>query len=220
MKKLIIIFAALILAACGGQPSPTDKVAGVVLEPASAVAAAPAVLPVASASAALTKEDVAAMLDAARKDTADQIFAAQSEKAAADKVAADKAATEKRIQRAERSASQARAEAAKPIFADVPRRVCEQKQVVVQVEVPDAVKPVERNSLGMLAGAAAGALLGNQMGGGQGRTLATVGAAAAGAWAGDSVANPNAQVKPGMHLESRTAATEVCHDVVDRVRVR
>lgn len=218
MTKLITILAALVLTACGGQPADKSAAVAVVLAPASAVA--PVVSPAASASAALTKEDVAAMLDAARADTANQILAAQSEKAAADKAAGEKQAVERRIQRAERAAAQAKAEAAKPVFADIPRRACEQKQVTVQIEVPDVIKPQERNALGMLAGAAAGALLGNQVGGGQGRTLATVGAAAAGAWAGDSMANPNAQVKPGTHLENRTVTTEVCHDVVDHIRVR
>jgi len=201
MKTFLIIIAALALTACGQPP---DQVSAVADAPAPAPAAIAAIAPaVAGAPVALTKTDIQEMLDAARLDTAQQIAiaqAAQAEKAAAEKSAAnDKAATEKRIQRAERTAAQARAEAAKPVFANVPRRVCEQKP---------APAP-ERNTLGMLAGAALGALGGNQIGGGQGRTIATIAGAGAGAYAGDAFANSG---KPG--------TTEVCHDVIDHVRVR
>lgn len=232
--KIIILIAALILTACGQSVNETPAVAvsdPVAVVPASAVVAAP-VAPVAVPTA-LTKEDVQALVVAAAEAEADKVVA--------DKAVADKAATEKRIQRAERAATQAKAEAVKaatekiaaevaataaakaaaePVYADIPRRVCEMKQVTVQVEVADAVKPVERSSLGMLLGGAAGALLGTQVGGGQGRTIATIGGAAAGAYAGDSVANSSDKAKPGTHLESRTSTVEVCHDVVEHIRVR
>lgn len=197
MKKIFVIITALALTACGGQPA--DKTAAVVPAPASAVASAPVASAVADAPVALSKADIQAMLDETRIDTANQIAIAQAEKAAADKAAADKAATEKRIQRAERAAAQARAEAAKPVFADITRRVCEQK--------PSPAP--ERSALGMIGGAALGALAGNQVGGGQGRTIATIAGAGAGAYAGDSIANSG---KPG--------TVEVCHDVVDHIRVK
>jgi outer membrane lipoprotein SlyB len=45
----------------------------------------------------------------------------------------------------------------------------------------------EGNYLGMIAGGLAGALLGSQVGGGSGRTIATVAGAAGGAYAGNEV---------------------------------
>lgn len=95
------------------------------------------------------------------------------------------------------------------------RRECETKMVQVQVEVADS-QP-ERSNTGMLLGAAAGALLGNQVGGGNGKTLATVAGAAAGAYAGNNMTD---QPKPGTHLETRTVPTEVCHDVTEQIPVR
>ena len=226
MKYISIIIAALALAACGQAPADKTAEAADATAPAFAVATSP-VQDTAPESMNITKADMQAMLDAARADTAKQIADAQvkmlADKAEAEAkkaAAAEKAATEKRIARAERAAAQAKAKAAEPIYADVPRRVCTQETVTVQVEVPDAVKPAERNALGMLLGAGAGALVGNQVGGGNGKTLATIAAAAGGAYAGDSMANSGAQAKPGTHFENRTTQTEVCRDVVDRIRVR
>lgn len=214
MKRITtisIITATLTLAACGGGQSPTDaQTSGITASGADApVAAASAPAPVAALSAPaaadtvqVTKADLQAMLDAARKDTAEQILAAQQVKEEADA----KAATEKRIQRAERAAAQARAEvkqakaeAAQPVYQTVTRRVCEQ----------NPSPQLERSPMGMLAGAALGALAGNQVGGGQGRTLATIAGAAGGAYAGDAMANSG---KPG--------TVEVCHDVTEQVRVK
>lgn len=56
--------------------------------------------------------------------------------------------------------------------------------------VPSAAQPTQqRNVLGMVAGAAVGGLLGHQLGGGRGQTVATLGGAAAGAVVGDKIAN-------------------------------
>lgn len=106
-----------------------------------------------------------------------------------------------------------------PKFETITKRVCEPRTVTVEVDIPDAVKPVERSSIGMLLGGAAGALLGNQVGGGTGRTLATVAGAAGGAYAGDRMANSSEQARPGTHKEQRTSTVEVCHDEQTRVRV-
>lgn len=105
-----------------------------------------------------------------------------------------------------------------PKFETVTRHVCENKTVTVDIDVPDPVKPVERNVAGMLLGGAAGALLGNQVGGGTGRTLATLAGAAGGAYAGDRMANSE-QAKLGTHKEQRSQVVEVCHNVTEQVRV-
>lgn len=55
------------------------------------------------------------------------------------------------------------------------------------VAVNTAEKDGKSNALGLLAGGAAGALLGNQIGGGTGKTIATVGGAAGGAYAGKKI---------------------------------
>lgn len=106
-----------------------------------------------------------------------------------------------------------------PKFETVTRHVCENKTVTVDIDVPDPVKPVERSSVGMLLGGAAGALLGNQIGGGNGKTIATLAGAAGGAYAGDRMANSSEQARPGTHKEQRTSTVEVCHDEQTRVRV-
>ena len=89
----------------------------------------------------------------------------------------------------------------------------------MDIDVPDPVKPVERNVAGMLLGGAAGALLGHQVGGGNGRTLATIVGAAGGAYAGDRAANSGEQAKPGTHKEQRSQVVEVCHNVTEQVRI-
>lgn len=107
-----------------------------------------------------------------------------------------------------------------PRFETVTRHVCEQKTVTVEVDVPDPVKPVERNVVGMLAGGALGALAGHQVGGGTGRTIATIAGAAGGAYAGDRLANSGEQPKAGTHKEQRSQVVEVCHNVTEQVRVK
>jgi len=85
----------------------------------------------------------------------------------------------------------------------------------------------EGNYLGMIAGGLAGALLGSQVGGGSGRTIATVAGAAGGAYAGREIEN---RVKTTKHYEVITRLesggtqavsyeAEPAFRVGDRVRV-
>lgn len=100
-----------------------------------------------------------------------------------------------------------------PQFADVlavepvtettktPREVCE--DVVVQEQAP--VKDPNRIA-GTAIGAVAGGLLGNQIGGGSGKTLATVAGAAAGGYAGNQV-QKNMQQKDTVSRTERRCKT-------------
>lgn len=63
-----------------------------------------------------------------------------------------------------------------------PRQVCEQVQVTKQKPVKDT-----HQIAGTVLGAVAGGLLGNQVGGGNGKKIATVAGAAAGGYAGNKV---------------------------------
>ena len=63
--------------------------------------------------------------------------------------------------------------------------VCTTCGKVTAVKVTE--KPGDSNALGMIAGGVAGAVLGHQVGGGTGKTLATVAGAAGGAYAGKKV---------------------------------
>lgn len=63
-----------------------------------------------------------------------------------------------------------------------PREVCEDVQVQKQAPVQDSNRVA-----GTVIGGVAGALLGNSVGGGRGKTLTTVAGAAAGAYAGNQV---------------------------------
>ena len=105
----------------------------------------------------------------------------------------------------------------KPKFADVvsskevyevvvtPREQCEDVQVQHQAPVKD------KNRLaGTAIGAVAGGLLGSTIGGGKGKTLATVGGAAAGGYAGN-------QVQKNMQEKDVTTSTERrCKTVQDK----
>jgi uncharacterized protein YcfJ len=73
---------------------------------------------------------------------------------------------------------------AKEVFETVvtPREQCQDVQVQKQAEVKD-----KNRIAGTAIGAVAGGLLGSQVGGGKGKTLATVGGAAAGGYAGNQV---------------------------------
>jgi outer membrane lipoprotein SlyB len=55
------------------------------------------------------------------------------------------------------------------------------------VAVNEAEKKGEGSAVGVIAGGVAGALLGNQVGGGSGKKLATIAGAAGGAYAGNKV---------------------------------
>ena len=77
-------------------------------------------------------------------------------------------------------AAQPAAQASKPAAAQ-----CQGCGKVVDVAVVE--KKGEGSALGLIGGGVAGALLGNQIGGGTGKTLATIAGAAGGAYAGKKV---------------------------------
>lgn len=70
----------------------------------------------------------------------------------------------------------------------VPQEQC--RYEIERVETTQAT-PRERSAAGSVVGGIAGAILGNQIGGGNGRTVATAGGAIVGAIVGDRVANNN-----------------------------
>jgi uncharacterized protein YcfJ len=97
--------------------------------------------------------------------------------------------------------------AAKEIFETIvtPREQCEDVQVQHQAPVKD-----KNRIAGTAIGAVAGGLLGSTIGGGKGKTLATVGGAAAGGYAGN-------QVQKGMQEKDVTTTTERhCKTVQDK----
>ncbi|SHN26482.1 Glycine zipper 2TM domain-containing protein [Duganella sacchari] len=93
--------------------------------------------------------------------------------------------------------------AAAPVPAPEPRRVVEHKTVVHHTYAPPAQvaqtqapapAPVAQNSpLGIGIGAVVGGLLGNQVGSGNGRKLATIAGAIGGGYAGNEIAKRNQQ---------------------------
>lgn len=87
-----------------------------------------------------------------------------------------------------------------------PRQVCRDEQVAV----PETYK--DKNQVGgAVVGGLVGALAGHQVGGGRGKTLATIGGAAAGAYAGHEIQKH--------HQENNQTTTEtrnVCHTVTDK----
>ncbi|MGH8147109.1 MAG: glycine zipper 2TM domain-containing protein [Rhodanobacteraceae bacterium] len=90
--------------------------------------------------------------------------------------------------------------------SSTPRQVCRDEQVAV----PETYK--DKNQIGgAVVGGLVGALAGHQVGGGKGKTIATLGGAAAGAFAGHEI-----QKK---HQEDNATTTEtrnVCHTVTDK----
>jgi uncharacterized protein YcfJ len=79
-----------------------------------------------------------------------------------------------------------------------PRRVVEHKTIVHHTYAPQPVAPapapVAQNSVvGMGIGAVVGGLLGNQVGSGNGRKLATIAGAIGGGYAGNEIAKRNQQ---------------------------
>lgn len=88
--------------------------------------------------------------------------------------------------------------------SSTPRQVC--RDVVVNHTAPPKD---QHNIAGTAIGAIAGGLLGNQVGGGKGRTLATVAGAAAGGYAGNRIENSH-------HKAQVTSTTEQrCETVTD-----
>jgi len=118
------------------------------------------------------------------------------------------------------NAPDAPAAAAQPQFAQIvavqpitqsvtsskPRQVCRDEQVAV----PETYKDKHQIG-GAVVGGLVGALAGNQVGGGNGKKLATVGGAAAGAFAGHEIQKRH-QENNATHTETRN----VCHTVTDK----
>ncbi|HEU0277780.1 MAG TPA: glycine zipper 2TM domain-containing protein [Rhodanobacteraceae bacterium] len=109
---------------------------------------------------------------------------------------------------------------AQPLFAQVvavqpvtessttstPRQVCRDEQVAV----PETYKDQHQIG-GAVVGGLVGALAGHQIGGGKGKTLATLGGAAGGAFAGHEI-----QKKHQEDNATRTETRNVCHTVTDK----
>lgn len=87
-----------------------------------------------------------------------------------------------------------------------PRQVCRDEQVAV----PEPYKDKHQIG-GAVVGGLVGALAGNQIGGGKGKKLATVGGAAAGAFAGHEI-----QKKHQEDNATRMETRNVCHTVTDK----
>lgn len=87
-----------------------------------------------------------------------------------------------------------------------PRQVCRDEQVAV----PEPYKDKHQIG-GAVVGGLVGALAGHQIGGGKGKTLATVGGAAAGAFAGHEI-----QKKHQENNATRMETRNVCHTVTDK----
>jgi uncharacterized protein YcfJ len=87
-----------------------------------------------------------------------------------------------------------------------PHEVCRDEQVAV----PETYKDKHQIG-GAVVGGLVGALAGHQIGGGKGKTLATVGGAAAGAFAGHEI-QKNHQENNATKTETRN----VCHTVTDK----
>ncbi len=86
----------------------------------------------------------------------------------------------------------------------VPREVCEDRVVTHQKPVQD-----QNRVAGSALGAVVGGLLGNQVGGGSGKKLATIAGAAAGGYAGN-------QVQKSMQEKDTYTTTErECHTITD-----
>lgn len=65
------------------------------------------------------------------------------------------------------------------------RTVCDECGTVQSVKQKD--RKTKTSKIGMVGGAVVGGVLGNQVGGGTGKTLATIGGAAAGGYVGDKI---------------------------------
>lgn len=78
-------------------------------------------------------------------------------------------------------------------YAQPKKAVCAECGTVTAIKVVE--KDGEGGATGMIAGGVAGALLGNQVGGGSGKTIATVAGAAGGAYAGKTIEGKMNKVK-------------------------
>jgi uncharacterized protein YcfJ len=105
---------------------------------------------------------------------------------------------------------------------ETPREVCEDVQVQQPVQQPQgqARSNDPNRLLGSAAGAVVGGLLGNQVGGGSGKKLATVAGAIGGGLAGREIqerieANQHAQAAARSQPQTRTVTREECRTVID-----
>jgi uncharacterized protein YcfJ len=108
----------------------------------------------------------------------------------------------------------ARVMAVRPItdasVTEHPRQVCRDVQVVHNEPYKD-----QHQVGGAVVGGVVGGLLGHQIGGGKGKTLATLGGAAAGALAGHEI-----QKKHQENNATYTTTENQCHTVVDKTTTR
>ncbi len=107
-----------------------------------------------------------------------------------------------------------------------PRQECRTEVVQVNRQVQTTAPQQQRGNGGAIIGGIAGALLGNQVGGGSGRTTATAAGAIIGALSGDRLENNNAQAATETisseqpvqrcrmvdHIESRTNGYNVTYE--------
>jgi uncharacterized protein YcfJ len=107
-----------------------------------------------------------------------------------------------------------------------PRQECRTEIVQVNRQVQTNAPPQQRSNGGAIIGGIAGALIGNQVGGGSGRTTATAAGAIIGALSGDRLDNNNAQAATETisseqpvqrcrmvdHIESRTNGYNVTYE--------
>ncbi len=134
---------------------------------------------VASAQAATPKEQYTAETKAAATRYA------EDRKLCADETDAARRLDCNRVAKAENTKALAAAKTAFQAADKSGKLPCLDCGKVVAVNVVE--KAGESNAVGLLAGGAAGALLGNQVGSGNGRTLATIAGAAGGAYAGKKI---------------------------------
>ncbi|MGH8147603.1 MAG: glycine zipper 2TM domain-containing protein [Rhodanobacteraceae bacterium] len=87
-----------------------------------------------------------------------------------------------------------------------PRQVCQDEQVAV----PETYKDKHQIG-GAVVGGLVGALAGHQVGGGKGKTLATIAGAAGGAFAGHEI-----QKKHQENNATQTETKNVCHTITDK----
>jgi uncharacterized protein YcfJ len=86
----------------------------------------------------------------------------------------------------------------------VPKQVCHEETVTEAAPPRD-----EHNVVGTAIGAVAGGLLGNQVGGGKGKTLATVAGAVGGGYAGNRIEEKRRQANTTSSVQQRCETVEV-----------
>lgn len=99
------------------------------------------------------------------------------------------------------------------------QQVNQPQQICNNVEYMEQVPPQGRNYGGAVIGGVAGAILGNQVGGGNGKTAATALGGVVGAFAGDHVANPNYPPQYQPRVEQRCHTNNVYRKELTGYRV-